>query len=35
MTYAEGANHQVRPMSGEEFRQAVLDQSELFKTMFG
>ncbi len=33
--YAEGANHQVRPMSGQEFRQAVLEQSELFKTMFG
>jgi tripartite-type tricarboxylate transporter receptor subunit TctC len=33
--YAEGALHQVKPMTGEEFRQAIADQTELFKTMFG
>ncbi len=33
--YAEGSNHQVKPTSGAEFRQAVVDQTELFKTMFG
>lgn len=33
--YAESSNHQVKPTSGEVFRQAVVDQSALFESMFG
>lgn len=34
-TYAEGSGHQVKPTSGEAFKQAVVDQTALFKEMFG
>lgn len=34
-SYAEGSGHQVKPTSGAEFRQAVVDQTALFQEMFG